>query len=177
MSLSNNWFVITGGPSSGKSTTLDHLEKQGHIVVPEAARVYIDQQLAEGKTLAEIRASEENFQKKVLQMKQVAESKLLPHQTVFLDRGMHDNLAYMRLYNYPIDQALHRILMDSRYKAVFLLEMLDFEDDYARTENLKTAQRLEALLAEVYTEYQLPVIRIPRAPIEERVQLILNAIH
>jgi len=177
MTNTNNWFVITGGPSSGKSTTLANLEKLGHMTVPEAARVYIDQKLAAGKTLAEIRANEAEFQNEVLLMKLAVESELPPHQTVFLDRGIHDSLAYNRLYNYPINQTLQDALKDSRYKAVFLLEMLDFETDYARTENLETAKRLESLLEEAYTEYKLPVIRIPRAPVEERVQLILNAIH
>lgn len=176
MSVINNWFVITGGPSSGKSTTLAHLEKLGHAVVPEAARVYIDQKLAEGKTLAEIRANEEDFQSEVLQMKLATESTLPSQQTIFLDRGMHDSLAYVRLYDYATDQTLLDALKRSRYKKVFLLEILDFEPDYARTENLEAAQRLESLLEEAYTEYQMPVIRVPRAPIEERVQLILNAI-
>ena len=37
-----NWYVITGGPSTGKTTTIDLLQKQGYHTTIEHARHYID---------------------------------------------------------------------------------------------------------------------------------------
>jgi len=57
MKTKSKWYVITGGPSSGKSTVLSCLEKMDYRIIPEAARVLIDEEMAKGKTLEEIRKS------------------------------------------------------------------------------------------------------------------------
>lgn len=172
----NNWYVITGAPSSGKTTTLTELEKRGFKVVPEAARTHIDQELAKGKTLTDIRKNEVTFQKKVLQMKLTNEKKQSPDARVFFDRGIHDSLAYLWQVNHPITPQLHQAVQTTRYAKVFLLEMLEFEPDYARTEDLKTAQELEKLLKKAYLEYLMRVITVPWMTLEERVEYILKHI-
>ena len=37
-----NWYIITGGPSTGKSKTIDHLAYLGYLIRPEVARILID---------------------------------------------------------------------------------------------------------------------------------------
>lgn len=59
-SIETNWYVLTGGPCSGKSTTLEYLSSRGYLVVPEMARVVIDE---------EIRADAFGFQVKILDRK------------------------------------------------------------------------------------------------------------
>ena len=56
-----NWYVITGGPSTGKSKTIDYLAYLGYLIRPEVARILIDDELSKGKTLEEIREDEINF--------------------------------------------------------------------------------------------------------------------
>lgn len=65
----SKWYVITGGPSSGKTTVLRELEKLGYIIYSEAARVFIDKEMKGGKSLEEIRRNEAEFQRKVLKIK------------------------------------------------------------------------------------------------------------
>ena len=60
---SNNWYVITGAPHSGKTSVLKLLEEKGYRVIYEAARIYIDQEIEKGRTIEEIRESELEFQK------------------------------------------------------------------------------------------------------------------
>lgn len=57
--MKNNWFALTGAPSSGKTTVLKELEKKGYKVYEEWARVYIDSEMQKGKTLKEIRKDED----------------------------------------------------------------------------------------------------------------------
>jgi len=83
----NHWYVVTGGPCSGKTTLLQYLEKIGYAVKYEAARQLIDAELKKGKTLAAIRKNEQKFQKKVLHMKVNQESKLPTQQLFFLSVG------------------------------------------------------------------------------------------
>ena len=68
-SLESKWYVITGGPSSGKTTVLKKLAELGYLTYPEAARVFIDGEMAKGKSLKEIRGDEAEFQRKVLKIK------------------------------------------------------------------------------------------------------------
>ena len=46
----SSWYVITGGPSTGKTTLLEELAKRGYKTIPEVARVVIDEGIAAGKT-------------------------------------------------------------------------------------------------------------------------------
>ena len=65
----NNWYVLTGAPCSGKTTLIELLQEKGYQTVPELARVYIDEQLANGLTLEELRQDELAFQKKFCNLK------------------------------------------------------------------------------------------------------------
>ena len=46
-----NWYVITGGPSSGKTTTVNLLKARGYKTTTEHARHYLDTQRINGKTV------------------------------------------------------------------------------------------------------------------------------
>ena len=43
-----NFYVITGGPGSGKTTVLAELMRLGHRCIPEDARAVIQEQVASG---------------------------------------------------------------------------------------------------------------------------------
>jgi hypothetical protein len=88
------WYVLTGGPCAGKTTLLAELEKRGYKTVPEAARTYIDQERAKGRTLEEIRSDEGAFQHALIPMKVSAEQNASKDDVTFFDRGMHDSLVY-----------------------------------------------------------------------------------
>lgn len=173
----NNWFVVTGAPSSGKTTVLLELEKQGHSWIPEAARTFIDSEIAKGKTIKQIRADEILFQKKVFQMKEKIEKKLIVEKTTFFDRAIPDTIAYMLFNKYKsIDPYIVKGTQQSKYKKVFLFERLPFEQDYARTEDTSQLYRLELLLELVYKKLNMPVVRVPVLPIPQRVQFVLKHI-
>ena len=100
----NKWYVVTGGPATGKTTLLAELEKLGHTTLPEAARIIIDQGIAEGKTVAEIRADEAQFQLKILMHKRRTEKYHPEDMLTFFDRGMHDTLAYLKLRGFKLEK-------------------------------------------------------------------------
>lgn len=175
--MHNKWFVITGGPSVGKTTLLNELERLGYATLPEAARTVIDEGIADGLTIDEIRADEFAFQDAVLQRKILIEHQLSPKQLTILDRGMHDSLAYLRSQHGTPNQTLLNACANSTYQKVFLLEPLDtYTIDYARTESPELAAQLTELLYAAYQEYGLTPIRIPAVSVQERVNLILQHI-
>jgi len=170
----NNWYVITGGPCSGKTTLLEYLEKKGYTVYYEMARIYIDEELKKGKTLQEIRKDEYLFQKKVLDLKIAFEKKLPKKIVTFIDRGIPDSTAYMKLAGFNTNDILENALINCTYKKVFLLELLEYKNDYARTETKEEALKLEKMLENSYTDIKIPVIRIPKMSVKKRAEYILK---
>ncbi len=173
----NNWYVVTGGPAVGKSTLLAELEKLGYKTLPEAARDVIDEGLAAGKSLEEVRGDEYQFQFDVLERKVRNEQQQASDELVFFDRGMHDTVAYLRLHDFEINQDVVQTTRQASYKQVFLLEPLEqYTEDYARTESREEALQLNQLLAAAYTEYGLKVVKVPVLPPVERAQFVLDHI-
>ncbi|MCB0776559.1 MAG: AAA family ATPase, partial [Chitinophagaceae bacterium] len=50
-SVKTNWHVITGGPSTGKTTVINLLNERGFKTTIEHARHYIDTMREEGRTV------------------------------------------------------------------------------------------------------------------------------
>lgn len=174
MKTVNNWYVLTGAPSSGKTTTLKALEKKGYKVFYEWARVYIDEEMKKGRTLKEIRKDELAFQRKILKLKVDFEKKLSKKKLVFMERGIPDSTAYMEMCGTKNDNYLIKALKKCNYKKIFLLELLKYELDYARTESQEEAQLLEKLLEKSYTDLGIKVIRVPKMSVSKRVKFIID---
>lgn len=174
----SQWYVITGGPSSGKTTLLTELQQLGYATREEAARLVIDEELASGSTIQQIRADEKAFQQAVLRRKVLVESQHNPEVLTFFDRGMHDTIAYYQSYGWDIDQEIQQSVKEAEYAAIFLLETLPFfEQDYARTESLEFTQQLRSLLRAAYENHGLLVIDVPVASPKERTQFILDKVN
>jgi predicted ATPase len=166
-----NWYVLTGRPCSGLSTTLEALRRTGFPVMGEAARAVIDEKLSRGLTIGEIRRDDAAFQREILERKRAIESGLAPEEVRFLDRGLPDSVAYHELAGLDPDEVLG-ICEPNRYRKVFFLEPLPWVQDYARTESPETLDWLECRLREVYEVLGYPVVDVPALSIGERVALI-----
>ncbi|MEJ7738692.1 MAG: AAA family ATPase [Chitinophagaceae bacterium] len=79
-----NWYVITGGPSSGKTTTVNLLKERGYITTIEHARHYLNTQRLKGKTIEEVRKNQREFQLEVLNMQIEQEAQISPEVLFFL---------------------------------------------------------------------------------------------
>ncbi len=169
-----NWYVITGGPSSGKTTTVNLLKDRGYITTIEHARHYLDTQRLKGKTVEEVRKNQIEFQMGVLNMQIEQENEISPEVLVFLDRAIPDALAYYRFLNLPEDEKLAKALLTVSYKKVFILDCLPLVKDYARNEDNAAQKKIQVLLTEVYESLHFPVIQVPVLPPEERVDFILK---
>lgn len=169
-----NWHVITGGPGSGKTTTINLLNSMGYQTTIEHARHYIDSQRKVGKTVEEIRNNQLNFQLGVLSMQIDQENALSPEDLVFLDRAIPDALAYYYFLNLPVSQLLTDVIKIYKYKKAFILDLLPMVQDYARMEDEKEQKRIHQLLIEVYSSLNVPVIQVPILAPRDRVEYILS---
>jgi predicted ATPase len=169
-----NWYVITGGPSSGKTTTVNLLRDRGYKTTIEHARHYLDTQRATGHSVEEVRSNQVAFQMGILEMQIEQERSIEPSEVVFLDRAIPDALAYCRFVGIPVHPLLAGAMEVVSYKKVFLLECLPLMKDYARTEDGAAQKRIQQLLLEVYESLPFPVVHVPAMLPELRVDFIIS---
>lgn len=170
-----NWHVITGAPGVGKTVLIDLLAKRGYATVPEAAKLIIDEGLAQGKSVAETRGNEQAWQAAILQRILDTEATIDPNQLTFFDRGAHDGLAHLHYYKVVPGDNWQRVLHANPYQTVFLLEPLDdVKKEYFRPEDLAFAKKITGMMAGVYRQAGIEPILIPALPPKERLALILQ---
>jgi predicted ATPase len=174
VNIQRNWYVITGGPSSGKSTAIKILKDQGYTTTEEVARHFIDLQRINGRSTDEIRSNQRQFQHKVLNLQIDLERRLDPQELIFLDRGLPDELAYYQYFNLPPDEKLVEYLEFATYKKIFIMDLLPLCEDYARTEDVSAQRALHQLIIDVYKKRSEPVVMVPVLSPKERVQFILD---
>ena len=177
----NNWYVITGAPHSGKTTLINLLNNLGYKTRDETARLFIDREMAKGKTLEEIRGDELGFQREVLQMKIITEKEADCEEVIFWDRGIPDSDAYYELISSKLEEALIieeefvEAIKNSKYKKVFLLDYYPYSKDYARIESEEEQIKLHSLLEDSYRKLKAEIIKVPvMNSDEERLNFILN---
>jgi predicted ATPase len=169
-----NWYVITGGPSTGKTTIIDLLQKQGYSTTIEHARHYIDTMHDEGHTIEEIRSNKRKFQLGVLDMQIEQEASLKQEDIVFLDRAIPDALAYYKFLKLDYDEKLINAIKEVSYKKIFILDRLPFKKDYARTENEEDQKIIHQFIIDEYKNLGFPIVFVPVLPPLERVEYLLN---
>ncbi len=170
-----NWFAITGGPCSGKSTVVAALQGRGYEIVEEVALILISGELAKGISLDQVRSDEKQFQRRILEAKVEIERKLAPEKIVFLDRGLPDSMSYWRGAGLDLSPVIE-VSKELRYRKVFLFERLPMQSEGFRTEDDDQAELLAREHAQDYTDLGYELIRVPVMSVEERVKFIVSHI-
>lgn len=169
-----NWYVITGGPSSGKTTTIDILKARGYKTVIEHARQYLEIQRFNGHPITEVRSNQNEFQLAILKMQMEAEKKLNPEEIVFLDRAIPDAHAYYHYLGIPEAPEMLEALKNIHYKKVFVLDSLPIVNDEVRLEDESAQKKIHECIIKVYSELSFPMVTVPVMDPEARVDFILN---
>ncbi len=164
-------FVLTGGPSTGKTTLVQALKQEGHQVMEEVARQIMESEKINYMSLS--RMERMNFQIKVFIKQLELEGRLSKQKAAFLDRGIPDCIAYCRLGGFDPPRELVEASKRNRYDKVFLLQMLpDYETDSIRKEDAETARKIHNHIRDVYKELGYEVIEIPPVSVRERIHFI-----
>lgn len=165
-----NCVIITGSPSSGKTTIIKKLQAYGFNVLPEAARAIILEGVHHPKKDRQV------FQEVVTVRQLEVEASRNKSALYFCDRGLLDSWAYLAVDNITANKRPDLNL--SHYLLCLVLEPLNsFEYDGVRpkTENLAFSRRLTPILEETYRQHGIPVTRVPDLGIEKRFAFILQA--
>ena len=155
-------YLLTGGPGTGKTTTLNELVKLGHAVVPESARIIITEEM--GKPAGILPWTDlQEFQKLVVARQLRLENEAIPGrpEKLFLDRSLVDNLAYAEVGNVMVPPGIYTAIEQADYNRVFYLEQLSgYVQDKERKEDSELAERIHKKLYDVYDRLGFDIVRI-----------------
>src|SRR5690606_34816123 len=84
-------IILTGGPSSGKTTIINSLLEKGYSVVSEVAKDIIEK---EGLVDPNNKKKYEELQNKIAHLQIKREKNLEGKVINFLDRGVYDGIVY-----------------------------------------------------------------------------------
>ena len=171
-----SWYVITAGPSAGKTSVINELAARGYRVAPEGARIVLDQLVSEDIDPKEFRTENpQQFQSMVIETDIRIQSNTPTDETVFFDRSVLDNYAYASLTDRDVPPEIGDEYGDA-FDSVFRLEQIPFEDDYARTEDESMADRVHDELGTVYEEHGYSVIDVNLMPVNRRADFIEHCV-
>jgi predicted ATPase len=171
-----NWCVITGAPSSGKTSVIEELAHRGYAVQNEVARELIEQCLKEGRSLQQVRSDGDaarDLQRRILELKLAREMALDINTLVFTDRGQPDSITYFRLAGLDTMEAEAAARL-FQYRAVFIFDRLPIVKDNVRTEDEALARKIDQMIEEDYKKIGYVPVRVPVLPIKGRADFILK---
>ena len=171
--VQTNWHVITGAASCGKTTLIDLLADKGFQTVPETARLYIEREMAKGRTIHEIRENGAAFQRRLIDMQRIIEGELRATDVLFLDRGVPDYLAYCRVLGPNPNEFLAECL-HHRYASVFMLDPLPFHENGARDEDAPIVGYLGEWHIRDFSALGYNVVRVSVLTPKERLAFVLE---
>ncbi len=173
------FYVITGGPGSGKTTVLAELARRGNICVPEDARAVIQEQVAVGGRAvpwADAPAfAELLMQRSISTWNRFAN--LRPTAPVYFDRGVGDAFTCADLMGYTLPGNLCEQAMRCHYREpVFVAPWWPeiYTTDEERRQSRKEAERTEHAIERTYTELSYRIVRLPLVSVDERADFILS---
>lgn len=172
--VQTNWHVITGAVCCGKTTLIDLLADKGFQTVPEIPRQYIERELAKGRTLDEIFASEAD-ERAITDWQRRVENDLRATEIAFLDRALPDFLHFWRLHGLNPNELLAECL-HHRYASVFILDLLPLELDGARIEDETSTVLFDEWLVRDYSALGYHVVRVPVLSPQERLEFVLETL-
>ena len=176
-------IVITGGPSTGKTSVIQKLEKMEFSCMEEVIRGITskEKEVTLFKTNPIVSVDDPlKFNLKILEgrIEQFYHAQKIHSETIFFDRGIPDVLAYMDCFGQSYGAYFENMCKKHRYDFVFLMppwREIHIEDEQ-RFETYEESLRINDCLKIRYEAYGYTTIEVPKLSIEERIAFILQNI-
>lgn len=167
-------YVLTGGPGIGKTTVLELLSQKGYAIVPEAARMIVEEEKLKGSNALPT-GDLAQFQRLVA-ARQLQLEENVKGEFAFCDRSLVDGYAYCKLGKVEVPQEILD-LSKGRYDKIFLLAPLaSYATDETRFEHPEVAMAIHKAIAQAYREFGYELVEVPLLPPGDRVDFICDKI-
>ncbi len=168
-------YVLTGGPCTGKTTTINYLKKLGYQTIPEAATLLQEHNIANNETPFDLNSR--LFHEKLISKQLELESKVDKSKTTFIDRGIIDTISYYNFFGLNSSKKISIKVKNHKYTKIFILDFLNvYATNKMRKESAETAKKIQQQIHKTYNDFGYKPIVIPFMPVEKRVEFILNNI-
>jgi predicted ATPase/adenylate cyclase class IV len=160
--------ILTGGPSTGKTTLINALAQSGYAVTQEAATQVINAELARSQIDSAYEpvlpwTQFQRFEHRVYHKQQEAEAQLPKSGVCFVDRGLPDILAYCSLFDSSATPArLLERAARAEYGTVYFIDQLpSFETTTVRREDSELSKRIHEMLYKTYDQLGFAIEVVP----------------
>ncbi len=173
------FFVVTGGPGSGKTSLIEALASRGLHAMLEAGRAIIQDQVAIGGSAlpwADRAAFAELMLSWELRSHREARER---GGIVLFDRGLPDIVGYLSLCDLPVPPHIHAAASRFRYHPqVFIAPPWPeiFGQDAERKQSFDEARETYEAMVEAYTAQGYALIHLPRGSVEDRADFVFSNI-
>jgi predicted ATPase len=171
------FFILTGGPGSGKTSLLRELNERGYTIVHETGRSVIQQQIEiDGDALPW-----KNTRLFAQHMLASDVSNYLQHdgakRIIVFDRGIPDVLGYALLSEIDEVAPYRKQARQFRYnKYVFILPPWEtiYVNDNERKQDFTVATRTYEVMYETYKRLGYHLIDLPKVSVSERADIFIE---
>lgn len=169
-------ILLIGGPSSGKTTLINHLQEEGFICYPEISREVTLK--AREKGIEQLFLTNPMLFSEMLLEGRIEQFKnaLKEEKTVFIDRGIPDVLAYMDFIGDVYPEKFIEACQKYKYDTIFLLPPWEkiYTSDSERYESYEQAMQIHDFLVDTYTKFGYDLIEVPKVSVENRYHFIID---
>lgn len=179
MIIKNNFYVITGGPGSGKTSLLQELQFRGVRCVPEVAREIIREQVFKDSNVVPWKDAKAYSMVMLQHSVRDFISLMNTEELHFFDRGIPDAYGYAQLMNVDQEEMLLRSVNNYRYnRTVFILTPWAdiYVNDQERKQDFKIAVETYLILRATYSRLSYKIVEVPCLPVFQRADFVLNNI-
>jgi predicted ATPase len=179
MNHSHRFFIITGGPGSGKSTLIEALTATGLHAMPESGRAIIRQQVADGGSALpwadRLAFAERMFQQEIRSWRAAHDLQ----GPVIFDRGVPDVVGYLNLVGLEVPAHIEHAARILRYAPrVFVAPHWPaiYAQDSERKQSIEEAEATCRTVSDVYIRLGYETVLLPLASVAERVAFVQAAL-
>ncbi|MEH6305334.1 AAA family ATPase [Olivibacter sp. CPCC 100613] len=174
-----NFFVVTGGPGSGKTSLLQELHSEGISTIMESGRHVIQEQVKKnGDALPWKNKSAFAQQMLEIDIKNFRQNILVNTPLIF-DRGIPDVLGYVKLCKMRTFSDLEESVKRFRYNpVVFILPPWQaiYQQDTERKQDFSLAVDTHRMMQHTYTLCGYQLINVPKLSVKSRADMLLQKI-